>query len=200
MPSQFTHRHGAVSSHTSICLSCYRVVATRERESELRADEAIHSCKISLPGAKPDPTYWGILCRTCAELVAFSTTSSHNSGLGAENSPAGTIRCSKDHNRIYFPRDFRLYPSAAAIAEETMQKNFETYKAINPFWESSPDTLPTELPISKEKSESDIHAEALNGVKVRPASLLPDPRREIAQNAAKIRWASWALKKTQRLQ
>jgi hypothetical protein len=200
MAAQFTHRHGAVSSHTSICLGCFRVVATREHESELRADEAIHSCRISLPGTKPDRTYWGILCRTCAELVAFGTTPTHNSGLGAPNSPAGTIRCSKDHNRIYFPRDFRLYPSAVAIAEKTMQENLETYKAINPFWESSPDPLPTELPIPKQMSELDIRAEALNSVKVRPASLLPDPRREIAQNAAKDRWASWALKKTQRLQ
>src|ERR1700722_20131622 len=64
MSRQFTHRQGAVSSHTSICMRCFRVVATRERESELRSDEANHSCKISLPGTKPDPTYWGVLCRS----------------------------------------------------------------------------------------------------------------------------------------
>jgi hypothetical protein len=193
MSRQFTHRQGAVSSHTSICMSCFRVVATRERESELRSDEANHSCKISLPGTKPDPTYWGVLCRSCAKLVAFGTTPPQNSGPGVENSPAGSIRCSKDHNRIYFPRDFRLYPSAVAIAEETMLENLAVYKAINPSWESSSNLLPTEP--SKKESESSIHSEALNGTKVRAASLLPDPRREIAEKAARDRWASWALKK-----
>ena len=193
MSRQFTHRQGAVSSHTSICMSCFRVVATRERESELRSDEAIHSCKISLPDTKPDPTYWGVLCRTCAELVAFGTVPAQKPGPGFENSPAGSIRCSKNHNRIYFPRDFRLYPSTVVIAEETMQENLAVYKAINPSWESSSNPLPTEP--SKTGSESSIHAGALNGTKVRPASLLPDPRREIANKAAKDRWASWALKK-----
>jgi hypothetical protein len=32
-------------------------------------------------------------------------------------------------------------------------------------------------------------------VKVRSESLTPDPRREIAQMAAKARWADWASKK-----
>src|SRR5579862_7053874 len=93
MAHQFTHRQDGTFSHTSICMKCFGVVATRERESELRADEAIHSCNISLPGTKPDPAYWGILCRTCVELVAFSDHPIQNSGPGVENSRPGAIRC-----------------------------------------------------------------------------------------------------------
>jgi hypothetical protein len=126
-------------------------------------------------------------------LVAFGTIPAQKSGPGFENSPAGSIRCSKNHNRIYFPRDFRLYPSAVVIAEETMQENHAVYKVINPSWESSSNPPPTGP--SKTESESSIEVGALNGTKVRPASLLPDPRRQIANKVAKDRWASWALKK-----
>ena len=164
MARQFTHRQDSVFSHTSICVKCFRIVATRERESELRSDEAIHSCKISLPGAKPHPTYWGILCRTCAALVVFSTRPLQNFGPDAENSHAGAIRCSKDHNHIYFPRDFRLYPSAVAISDETMQENLAVYKTINPSWESSSNPLAAEP--SKAESKSGTHAAAFNGTKV----------------------------------
>jgi hypothetical protein len=102
MASQFTHRQDGIFSFSSICDKCFRLVATRERESELRQDEAIHSCKISLPGTKPTPAYWGILCRTCTELVAFHTRPPLDSEPGAEGSMAGTIRCTKDHSHIYF--------------------------------------------------------------------------------------------------
>jgi len=52
----------------------------------------------------------------------------------------------------------------------------------------------------EDKNESGIHAEALNKTKIRPAILIPDSPRAIAHKAAKNRWASWALKKTLRLQ
>jgi hypothetical protein len=135
MTNQFTHRQDSNFSHTSICLKCFRFVATRERESELRVDEAVHSCKISLPGSKSDPTYWGILCRTCAALVAFGTIPAQNTDPGAEGSKPGTICCNKGHTHIYFPRDFRLYPSTVAIVGATIRENVGIYKAINPSWE-----------------------------------------------------------------
>jgi hypothetical protein len=195
MANQFTHRQDSIFSHTSICLKCFRVVATREHESELGADEAIHSCKISPPGTKPAPTYWGILCRTCAKLVAFDTLPPQSCGPGAEGSGAGTIRCAQGHSHIYFPRDFRLFPSTVAIADATMQENLKVYKSINPSWELFSDrTLKPSIP--KDKNESSIHAAAPNRIEIRAASLVPDPRRETAKKVAKDRWATWALKKT----
>jgi hypothetical protein len=187
MASQFTHRQDGIFSFSSICDKCFRLVATRERESELRQDEAIHSCKISLPGTKPTPAYWGILCRTCTELVAFHTRPPLDSEPGAEGSMAGTIRCTKDHSHIYFPRDFSLFPSAIVIAGATMQKNLETYKAINPFWESS-------------SSPRSTQPQAVDQDEVPRATLPPTPEREIANRAAKRRWTRWGLNKTSRPQ
>ena len=44
--------------------------------------------------------------------------------------------------------------------------------------------------VSQENNEG-----ARKEVKVRSRSLAADPRREIAQTAAKVRWADWASKK-----
>jgi hypothetical protein len=194
MANQFTHRQDSVFAHTSICLKCFRVVATRDRESELRADEVVHSCMISLSRTRPDPGYWGILCRTCTELVAFGTIPAQNFGPGAEGSKPRTIRCNRGHTHIYFPRDFRLYPSVVAIADATMRENLKVYKAINPSW-GFRDAPPTVLANPKARNETDLETEARDGVKVRSITFVPDPRREIAKKAAKDRWASWALRK-----
>ena len=199
MASKFAHRQDGAFSHTSICLKCFRVVGTRERESELRADEKVHSCKISLPGTKPDPTYWGILCRKCAELVAYGTASPRSNGPGAEGSSPATIRCTKGHTQIYFPRDFRLFPSAVAIAEATLQNNLESFRAINPFWEPSsvpPRTPPT---VSTARPESDVDAEALSTTEGPRTRLITVTPRDAVNKAGKDRWTSWALKKTLRM-
>ena len=50
--------------------------------------------------------------------------------------------------------------------------------------------VPEGLLVPQENNEA-----APKGVKVRSESLAPDPRREIAQMAAKVRWADWASKK-----
>jgi hypothetical protein len=199
MASKFTHRQDSLWANTSICLKCFRVVATRERESELRGAEAVHSCKVSLPGMKPNPAYWAILCRTCAELVAFGAASGPDFCPRAEGSRPGTIRCSKGHAHIYFPRDFRLFPSPVTVADETMRENVRIYKAVNPSWEFTSESQPTES-TPKSKNDSGIHVEGLNRTKMRPASLRADSPREIAHRAAKHRWASWALKKVQGLE
>jgi hypothetical protein len=75
--------------------------------------------------------YWGIKCRTCREPVAFDIRPYHEFGLGSVNVRPGAIRCSRGHNHIYFPRDFRFFSSVAPITEETMQENRATYMAIN---------------------------------------------------------------------
>jgi len=40
-------------------------------------------------------------------------------------------RCGLGHNHIYFPRDFRLRPSAIAITDAAIQKNCEAFRATN---------------------------------------------------------------------
>jgi hypothetical protein len=52
--------------------------------------------------------------------------------------------------------------------------------------------------VPKEKNEAAVplgRLGGLNGDKARSESLFPDARREMAQKAAKARWASWASKK-----
>ena len=51
-------------------------------------------------------TYWGVICRTCRELVAFDNCPYISFGPGAAGMKPGAIRCGRGHNHIYFPRDF----------------------------------------------------------------------------------------------
>jgi hypothetical protein len=84
-------------------------------------------------------TYWGVSCRTCGDLVAFDIGPCPAFGLGSRILKPGAIRCVQGHNHIYFPRDFRFFPSEIAIAEVTMQANRTAYIAINPPLEPSSD-------------------------------------------------------------
>ena len=192
MTSKFTHRQDNLSSYTSICLKCYRVVATRGRESELRADEAGHSCRIPVLGKQPASTYWGILCRTCADLVAFGATPGQDCGLGTEGSRPGTIRCTKGHTHIYYPRDFGFFPSATIIVDAVIGENVRVYKAVNPSWSGSVPQGPSN---QSGENESGSHEEELD------RNIMPSARRasespsRIAHRAAKDRWATWALNK-----
>jgi hypothetical protein len=149
-----------------------------------------------------EKTYWGILCRTCSEPVAFNTRPYHEFGLGSADIRPGTIRCGHGHNHIYFPRDFHFFASAVPITEETMQENRAVYIAINPSPQSSFDAARALLPGGPSALKETIEAAVL------PSGLLdpkedktgsnthaPDTPREIANKAAKIRWASWARQK-----
>ena len=60
-------------------------------------------------------------------------------GLGGANIRPGAIRCVHGHNHIYFPRDFRLFPSSVPITAATIQENRQAYLAINPSPEPSSD-------------------------------------------------------------
>jgi hypothetical protein len=133
-------------------------------------------------------TYWGVLCRTCAEPIAFDARPYNESGLGSANIKPGAIRCFLGHHHIYFPRDFQFFTSAALITVATMQDNRAAYQAANP--PSSPPSRTT----------SDLDPALWSGVRSvqeesRSKRLGPDPRREAAQMAAKARWADWARKK-----
>jgi hypothetical protein len=85
-----------------------------------------------------ETTYWGILCRTCSEPVAFDIRP-YKFGLGSASVRPGAICCVHGHNHIYFPRDFGFFLSAIPIADATMQENRAAYRAINPSPETSSD-------------------------------------------------------------
>ncbi len=80
--------------------------------------------------------YWGVLCRTCNEAIAFDTLPCHKNGLGAINLRPGAISCAFGHTHIYFPRDFRFFASDGPITGETMSDNRSAYHAINQSSES----------------------------------------------------------------
>jgi len=145
-----------------------------------------------------ETTHWGILCRTCSEPAAFGTGPHHEYRLGSANARPGAIRCVAGHNHIYFPPDFRFFPSSVPITEATMQENRRAYLAINPPPELSCDPLPGNSLTLRENDEADIHRDGLSHlkeVKARPARPVPDARRQVAQMAAKARWKDWATKK-----
>jgi len=77
-------------------------------------------------------TYWGILCRTCRELVAFDTCPSSWFECGGANVKPGAIRCNQGHTHIYFPADFGSYPSTAPISETAIEENRASYSRVNP--------------------------------------------------------------------
>lgn len=77
-------------------------------------------------------SYWGVLCRSCAELVAFDTLPYHRLGLGIANAKPGAICCSHGHNHIYFPSDFCFFDSEVGISDASMAENCSTYAATNP--------------------------------------------------------------------
>jgi hypothetical protein len=89
--------------------------------------------RIELNHGDNDLVYWGILCRTCLDLVAFDIRPYPSSlGPGAANVKPGAIRCGRGHNHYYFPPDFRFISSAVPINDAAIQENRETYRALNP--------------------------------------------------------------------
>jgi hypothetical protein len=144
-----------------------------------------------------EATYWGILCRTCRELVAFDTCPYVSFGPEAASMRPGAIRCRLGHDHIYFPRDFGFRVSAASIAEAVMRENRDVYRAINsPGKPTSHDHVPkAEEPVAV--AAADVPAHGIEICKQRPAGLARDPRREAAKIAANQRWAKWARLKAQ---
>jgi hypothetical protein len=75
--------------------------------------------------------YWGILCKTCLEPVAFDLRPFGGFGLGSEICKPGSVACSHGHDHIYFPRDFHFLRSAAPIAREMIRANCAAYRLRN---------------------------------------------------------------------
>ena len=138
--------------------------------------------------------YWGILCRTCRDMVAFDICPHVSFGPGAASMKPGAIRCGHGHNHIYFPRDFRFFFSAESIADSIMQQNRDAYRAINPApaLSSHADGW---LSNAEPNHSSDVPPDEPHSADARHVKPAPDPRREAAQMAAKQFWANWALKK-----
>ena len=103
---------------------------------QMRAPECIQptfsDVQTEIERGKCETTYWGILCRTCRDLVAFDTCPYVSFGPGASGMQPGAIRCAQGHNHIYFPRDFHFVSSEAPVLELSMQQNRDAYRAINP--------------------------------------------------------------------
>ena len=135
-------------------------------------------------------TYWGILCRTCREMVAFDAAPFVSFGPDAASMKPGAIRCAHGHNHIYFPRDFQFLTSPAPIPDAVMRENRDAFRAIN---SSGPSHAEQSIPPQPE--EVAAPPAALHNEKVRPTSSAADPRRKTAQAIAKERWAKWAIKK-----
>jgi len=170
-----------------------------DSSKQARASESVppgsRRARIEMNRSNSATTYWGILCRTCRQMTAFDIYPCVSFEYGAANMKPSAIRCDRGHNHIYFPRDFRLRPSAIAISDAVIQENCEAFRAINP---SSPASWNRSIVRSIETEtnrESGIPPGALENGEARPAKLAPDPRRRIAQIAAKERWTNWALRK-----
>jgi len=103
---------------------------------QMRAPEYIRptfsEVQIETDRSTRETAYWGILCRTCRDLVAFDTCPYASFGPRASSMRPGAIRCARGHNHIYFPRDFRFVYSEALVPEPSMHANREAYRAITP--------------------------------------------------------------------
>ena len=143
-----------------------------------------------------ETTYWGVLCRTCQELVAFDRSPFPSFGPRAASLTPGAIRCSQGHNHIYFPHDFQFHQWHLRVGDAVMEQNRAAYAAINPSGSITPSstlgikqtippkTEPAAVPPPKTGENIELHP-----------NLPPDLRREDAQMAARHRWAEWASKK-----
>src|SRR5665213_3005737 len=99
--------------------------------------------------------YWGILCRTCRDVVAFDICPYVSFGPGAASMRPGAVRCGHGHNHIYFPRDFQFFASESPIEEAVMLENREAYNATNPASQDACNRPVTALPKTELTSEDD---------------------------------------------
>ena len=139
--------------------------------------------------------YWGVMCRTCKQLVAFDVCPYESFGPGAASMKPGAIRCSLGHNHIYFPRDFGFRTSAIPVADAVMRENRDVYRAINSQGTRSSHEFVHEAVAAQPEPEGGKSGDDSETGKTHPAKNGPDPRREAAREAANERWANWAKKK-----
>jgi hypothetical protein len=115
------------------CLSETMEGITKQRRVYRHAQPNSSGVRIEMNQSDNETTYWGVLCRTCSEPVAFDSCPYPSSfGPGAQNVKPGAVRCRHGHNHVYFPRDFRFFSSAVPISDAVVQENRDAYRAINP--------------------------------------------------------------------
>jgi hypothetical protein len=134
-----------------------------------------------------EPTYWGVLCRSCIELVAFNTYPYLTFGSRAASMHPGTIRCAHGHVHIYFPRDFQFFFSDIPVADAVMQGNREAYRATN----SSLQAFPSELDGSEELDAPYAPSDSLRGLEACLESLVPETVRPTTGDAVNIHLVAW---------
>jgi hypothetical protein len=142
-----------------------------------------------------ETTYWGIHCRTCREIVAFDSCPYATFGPYAAHMHPGAICCGSGHNHIYFPRDFQFIVSAVLIAPAVMLQNREAYRAINPP-QLDPVLRATWRPPTPALHPVPPAAPPLRLEPPLPPRAAANPARKSAMAAARIRWATWAIKKS----
>ena len=101
---------------------------------QVRAAEYLGDAGKEMPrtrGRGEELLYWGVLCRTCRELVAFDVCPYVSFGPGAIGMKPGAIQCAEGHSHTYFPLDFRFIPWISRIPAELMERNREAFKAAN---------------------------------------------------------------------
>jgi hypothetical protein len=81
--------------------------------------------------------YWGVVCRTCQERVAFDAPPYLALGPGAPNASPGAIACARGHEHVYFPADFSFFTSRVHIGDAVMEANRAAYGASNRWPEHS---------------------------------------------------------------
>jgi hypothetical protein len=105
---------------------------TKQRRADKHAEPNSSGVGIEMNQRDNETTYWGVLCRTCSEPVAFDVCPYPSSfGPSAKIVEPGAVRCQHGHNHIYFPCDFRFFTSAVPICNAAVQENRDTYRAIN---------------------------------------------------------------------
>jgi hypothetical protein len=126
---------------------------------QTRADEGNQPASSEVPietnRSGNEKIYWGILCRTCRELVAYDIRPYVSFGPGAASMRPGAVRCGHGHTHIYFPRDFQFFASESPIEEAVMLENREAYNATNPASQDACNRPVTALPKTELTSEDD---------------------------------------------
>lgn len=96
----------------------------RARSNRARTDMKLSDNKTTV--------YWGVLCRTCQDLIAFDIRSYASFGPRVADPKPGTIRCERGHSNIYFLQDFQFISSTDPVTDAVMQENRRAYTAITP--------------------------------------------------------------------
>jgi hypothetical protein len=123
------------ATHAVLCLrTAEREIKMDGKTIQTRANDGGQSdCSETLDHlGRSQTTFWGVLCRTCRELIAFDICPYTSFGPGAASMKPGSIRCGLGHNHIYYPRDFGFLSSVVLIPDATMGENRAAFAAVNP--------------------------------------------------------------------